>query len=297
MNVTYEGIVTRFMRTNVHTEKETTKKTAKVLETYTKMDTCPECQGKRFSPEVLNSKINGYNIYDLTAKELSSLLQILETLDNKERHPLIANIKKRIQDLIDIGLGYMTLTRETSSLSGGESQRVKMVKQLASSLTNMMYIFDEPSTGLHPRDVHLLNDLLKKIRDEGNTVLVVEHDPDVIKVADHIVDVGPYAGSHGGEIMYTGDYDGLLDSGTLTGNYLRHQLPIKKEVRTFSETFISRQSSLHNLKNIRLEITKGVFTVVSGVAGSGKSTLVNQVLIKIQSIRTNGQIQPHSVGS
>ncbi|HFN9839445.1 TPA: ATP-binding cassette domain-containing protein [Enterococcus faecium] len=280
MNVTYEGIVTRFMRTNVHTEKETTKKTAKVLETYTKMDTCPECQGKRFSPEVLNSKINGYNIYDLTAKELSSLLQILETLDNKERHPLIANIKKRIQDLIDIGLGYMTLTRETSSLSGGESQRVKMVKQLASSLTNMMYIFDEPSTGLHPRDVHLLNDLLKKIRDEGNTVLVVEHDPDVIKVADHIVDVGPYAGSHGGEIMYTGDYDGLLDSGTLTGNYLRHQLPIKKEVRTFSETFISRQSSLHNLKNIRLEIPKGVFTVVSGVAGSGKSTLVNQVFVK-----------------
>ncbi|HGF7254559.1 TPA: ATP-binding cassette domain-containing protein [Enterococcus faecium] len=280
MNVTYEGIVTRFMRTNVHTEKETTKKTAKVLETYTKMDTCPECQGKRFSHEVLNSKINGYNIYDLTAKELSSLLQILETLDNKERHPLIASIKKRIQDLIDIGLGYMTLTRETSSLSGGESQRVKMVKQLASSLTNMMYIFDEPSTGLHPRDVHLLNDLLKKIRDEGNTVLVVEHDPDVIKVADHIVDVGPYAGSHGGEIMYTGDYDGLLDSGTLTGNYLRHQLPIKKEVRTFSETFISRQSSLHNLKNIRLEIPKGVFTVVSGVAGSGKSTLVNQVFLK-----------------
>ena len=280
MNVTYEGIVTRFMRTNVHTEKETTKKTAKVLETYTKMDTCPECQGKRFSHEVLNSKINGYNIYDLTAKELSSLLQILETLDNKERHPLIASIQKRIQDLIDIGLGYMTLTRETSSLSGGESQRVKMVKQLASSLTNMMYIFDEPSTGLHPRDVHLLNDLLKKIRDEGNTVLVVEHDPDVIKVADHIVDVGPYAGSHGGEIMYTGDYDGLLDSGTLTGNYLRHQLPIKKEVRTFSETFISRQSSLHNLKNIRLEIPKGVFTVVSGVAGSGKSTLVNQVFLK-----------------
>ncbi|MDA5327002.1 excinuclease ABC subunit UvrA [Enterococcus lactis] len=279
MNVTYEGIVTRFMRTNVHTEKETTKKTAKVLETYTKMDTCPECQGKRFSHEVLNSKINGYNIYDLTAKELSSLLQILETLDNKERHPLIASIQKRIQDLIDIGLGYMTLTRETSSLSGGESQRVKMVKQLASSLTNMMYIFDEPSTGLHPRDVHLLNDLLKKIRDEGNTVLVVEHDPDVIKVADHIVDVGPYAGSHGGEIMYTGDYDGLLDSGTLTGNYLRHQLPIKKEVRTFSETFISRQSSLHNLKNIRLEIPKGVFTVV-WVAGSGKSTLVNQVFLK-----------------
>ncbi len=131
------------------------------------MDTCPECQGKRFSHEVLNSKINGYNIYDLTAKELSSLLQILETLDNKERHPLIASIKKRIQDLIDIGLGYMTLTRETSSLSGGESQRVKMVKQLASSLTNMMYIFDEPSTGLHPRDVHLLNDLLKKSEMKG----------------------------------------------------------------------------------------------------------------------------------
>jgi excinuclease UvrABC ATPase subunit len=280
MNVTYEGIATRFMRTHVHTEKETTKKSAKILEDFTVMGNCPECEGKRFAAEVLDSLIDGYNIYDLTAMELPKLIEALEKIDVSSRHSIIANIKKRVQDLIDIGLGYMTLTRETGSLSGGESQRVKMVKQLASSLTNLMYIFDEPSTGLHPRDVHLLNDLLRKIRDEGNTVLVVEHDPDVIKAADYIVDVGPHAGSRGGEIMYTGSYEGLLTSGTLTGNYLKHELPLKKEVRSFEETFISIKSSLHNLKNVSLEIPKGVFTVISGVAGSGKSTLVNEVFAK-----------------
>lgn len=180
MNVTYEGIVTRFMRTTIHTEKETSKRTAKVMEEFTVMQACPTCKGKRYNAEVLASTIDNYTIYDVTSVQLTELIEILKKIDNESRHPIIVGIQKRVQDLIDIGLGYMDLCRETNSLSGGESQRVKMVKQLASSLTNMIYIFDEPSTGLHPRDVYRLNDLLRKIRDAGNTVLVVEHDPDVI---------------------------------------------------------------------------------------------------------------------
>lgn len=180
MNVTYEGIVTRFMRTTIHTEKDTSKRTAKVMEEFTVMQACPTCKGKRYNAEVLASTIDNYTIYDVTLVQLTELIEILKKIDNESRHPIIVGIQKRVQDLIDIGLGYMDLCRETNSLSGGESQRVKMVKQLASSLTNMIYTFDEPSTGLHPRDVYRLNDLLRKIRDAGNTVLVVEHDPDVI---------------------------------------------------------------------------------------------------------------------
>lgn len=277
MNVTYEGIVTRFMRTNVNTEKETSKRSAKVLEEFTVMQACPTCAGKRYNAEVLASTIDGYNMYDLTSVQLTDLQEILLKLDNETRHPIIAGIQKRVQDLIDIGLGYMDLCRETNSLSGGESQRVKMVKQLASSLTNILYIFDEPSTGLHPRDVYRLNDLLRKIRDAGNTVLVVEHDPDVIQIADYIVDVGPHAGTHGGEITFEGTYEQLLSSDTLTGRFLKQELPVNEQPRAITTYYESTRSSLHNLKDVQLRVPKGAFTAITGVAGSGKSTLVNQV--------------------
>lgn len=272
--------MTRFMRTNIHTEKETSKRAAKVLEDYTVMKACPDCHGKRYNQDVLASTIDGYNMHDLTAVQLTELNEILQTIDTETRHPIIAGIQKRVQDMIDIGLGYMDLCRETGTLSGGESQRVKMVKQLASSLTNILYIFDEPSTGLHPRDVYRLNDLLRKIRDAGNTVLVVEHDPDVIQIADHIVDVGPHAGRQGGEITFTGSYSELLDSQTLTGQSLSQSLPINQEPRSATEYYESAHSSLHNLKNVQLRIPKGIFTAVTGVAGSGKSTLVNEVFAK-----------------
>lgn len=272
--------MTRFTRTNIHTEKETSKRAAKVLEDYTVMKACPDCHGKRYNQDVLASTIDGYNMHDLTAVQLTELNEILQTIDTETRHPIIAGIQKRVQDLIDIGLGYMDLCRETGTLSGGESQRVKMVKQLASSLTNILYIFDEPSTGLHPRDVYRLNDLLRKIRDAGNTVLVVEHDPDVIQIADHIVDVGPHAGRQGGEITFTGSYSELLDSQTLTGQSLSQSLPINQEPRSATEYYESAHSSLHNLKNVQLRIPKGIFTAVTGVAGSGKSTLVNEVFAK-----------------
>jgi len=205
---------------------------------------------------------------------------LIQTIKDGNVKPIIKNLTERLQDLIQIGLDYVSLDRETSTLSGGESQRVKMVKHLTSSLTDVIYIFDEPSIGLHPRDVHRLNDMLVKLRDKGNTVIVVEHDPDVIKVADHIVDVGPKAGASGGNIMFEGSYSDLLESNTLTGEYMGKNLPIKKNPRTSNEFLETKKSSLHNLKNVSLRIPKGIFTVVTGVAGSGKSSLVNGVFAK-----------------
>lgn len=204
----------------------------------------------------------------------------LDEITDAKNAPAIADIKHRVQDLVDIGLNYLSLTRETSTLSGGEAQRVKTVKYLANSLTDLIYILDEPSTGLHPRDVHRLNDLLLKLRDKGNTVLVVEHDPDVIKIADYIVDMGPRAGIHGGQVTFTGSYADLKKSDTLTGRYLQHHLPFNTHPRVAKDFLKTRPSTLHNLKHTSIEIPVGLFTVVTGVAGSGKSTLVSQVFTK-----------------
>ena len=280
INTTYVGLAVRFMKQNVNRDKDTTKAAEKKLKEFTTTGTCPSCQGTRYNERVMSSKIKGYSIYDLTAMQLDELKDVLLRIGEQNAKPIVDGIVARVINLCDIGLSYLTLARETPTLSGGESQRVKMVKYLSSNLTGLMYIFDEPSTGLHPRDVYRLNELLVKLRDKGNTVLVVEHDPDVIHIADHIIDVGPHAGAGGGNIMFSGSYQGLLLSETLTAQYLNKKAEIKENPRSVNEFLESPKSSLHNLKNVSLRVPIGVFTVVTGVAGSGKSTLVNEVFAK-----------------
>ena len=276
-DVNFEGIEDQFYRLNFQTGDSMSDSARRRVEKFAKMAECDECHGKRYNKQVLASKINGKNIFDLTNMQLDDLLKEMDNFETGQMTSIVEDIKKRVGDLVEIGLEYLTLTRETTSLSGGESQRVKTVKYLSNSLTGLTYILDEPSTGLHPRDVHRLNDLLLKLRDNGNTVLVVEHDPDVIKIADHIIDLGPQAGIHGGEITYTGTYEKLLTSDTLTGKYLKNQLPMNTDPRKATTFIESSKSSLHNLKDVSLKIPEGLFTVVTGVAGSGKSTLVEQV--------------------
>lgn len=276
-NVNFEGLERLFYRQNLKTGKGISEGARKKIEKFATMRPCPDCQGKRFNPQVLAARIKGYNLYDLTALQLTDLQRVLAQFDDPRMANLVTSIQDRVAGLVDIGLDYLSLTRETATLSGGESQRVKTVKYLANSLTNLLYILDEPSTGLHPRDVHRLNELLLKLRDKGNTVLVVEHDPDVIQVADYVVDVGPRAGIHGGRIMFTGTYPELLQAQTLTAQYLQRQLPINPTPRQPTTFLTTQPSRRHNLKDAVLKIPTGLFTVVTGVAGSGKSTLVEQV--------------------
>ncbi len=279
MNTTYEGLVERFVRQNIRTEREKSEANQKKVEAFSKVCRCPACHGKRLNERALTPTLAGRDIEAWTRMPLAELVAALKTLD-PHAAPIVQSILLRVQNLMDIGLDYVTLSRETATLSGGESQRVKMVKQLSSSLTDVMYIFDEPSIGLHARDVHRLNELLVRLRDKGNTVIVVEHDPDVIRIADHIVDMGPKAGSQGGQVVYEGSYEGLLQADTLTGRSLGKTLPIRQNPRRPVEFYESSPSSLHNLQEVALRVPKGLLTVVTGVAGSGKSTLVNEVFAK-----------------
>ncbi|WP_242968051.1 ATP-binding cassette domain-containing protein [Clostridium botulinum] len=280
MNITYEGLLVKFNRLYLKKEGETSEATKKKLSKLLIEDQCPACRGKRLHERVYGSLINGYNIADLTSMQIDELVEVVKEINEPEAEPLVKGIVEKLNNIIDIGLGYLTLDRETSSLSGGESQRIKMVKHLNSNLVDLMYIFDEPSIGLHSRDVHKLNNLLKKLRDKGNTVIVVEHDPDVIKIADHIIDVGLRAGKYGGEIVYEGTYENLLKSGTLTGNALNKTISIKEKVRDHKGYLKVVNCNKNNLKNISVTIPKGVLTVVTEVAGSGKSTLIKHEFLK-----------------
>jgi excinuclease UvrABC ATPase subunit len=280
MNITVEGVIEKFTNKYIKRDLKTmSERTQKAVSPYIVEGPCTGCRGARLSPAALGSKINGYNIADLSSMEVGQLIRVIQEIDDPAAAPIVRSLTERLQHLADIGLDYLTLDRETDTLSGGESQRVKMVKHLSGSLVDVTYIFDEPSVGLHPRDVHRLNGLLQKLRDKGNTVIVVEHDPDVIKVADHIVDVGPYAGSRGGTVVYEGSYSGLLESGTLTGTHMKRPLRLKQACRQPSGKLSITNATLHNLRNVSVDVPTGVLTVVTGVAGSGKSTLINDVFL------------------
>ena len=253
------------------------ERTQKLVEPYMTMGPCSMCKGARLSQETLKCRINGYNIADLTSMEIPELIDAVKRIKDPVAEPMVKALLERLQYLVDIGLEYLSLSRETDTLSGGESQRVKVVKHLGSSLTDVTYIFDEPSVGLHPRDVHRMNELLQQLRDKGNTVIVVEHDPDVIKVADHVVDVGPHAGRQGGEIVYEGSYANLLKANTLTGRHMKQSIPLKDSFREPTGKLPIRNAKVNNLKNVSVNIPTGVLTVVTGVAGSGKSSLINDV--------------------
>ncbi|WP_246580621.1 hypothetical protein [Deinococcus aestuarii] len=251
-----------------------------VFEQFTTTRPCPLCHGARLNQAVLGSRIGGRNIAELSDLEVGDLIPFLNgrPLDQATRR-VADGLTGRLAHMVDIGLGYLSLGRGTATLSGGESQRLKLIRHQGNSLTDMLYILDEPSVGLHARDVARLTGLLRQLRDKGNTVLVVEHDPDVIAIADHIVDLGPGAGTHGGEVVFEGGYEALRRADTLTGRFLSQHLPVKEHVRRPTGWMTVEHARLHNLKDVTVRIPTGVFTVVTGVAGSGKSTLINGVFL------------------
>jgi len=242
-----------------------------------KQKECPCCHGKRLNPTALSCKINGYNISEMCDMEFSQLREVLAGVNDSRGKTVVDSLLASLTRMIDIGLPYLFMNRETSSLSGGEAQRLKLVRYMGSSLTGMIYIFDEPSTGMHLRDVHRMTKLLKDLRDKGNTVLVVEHDKDVISIADEVIDVGPMAGINGGQILFQGSYEKLLTSGTLTGDAMNENIQIKSNPRIGKQYLHIQNADLHNLKNVSVDIPLNVLTVVTGVAGSGKSTLIRDV--------------------
>ncbi|MBC7813546.1 MAG: excinuclease ABC subunit UvrA [Burkholderiales bacterium] len=280
VNMTFEGIIDKFSRKYITGDVKTySERTQKSVAPYMTFGPCTLCKGARLNQAALSCKINGRNIAQMSAMEVGELLGVVKEIKAPTAAPILETLTQRLQYLVDIGLDYLSLNRETDTLSGGESQRVKIVKHLSSSLMDVMYVFDEPSIGLHPRDIHRLNELLQQLRDRGNTVLVVEHDRDVIVVADHIVDVGPKAGNRGGTIVYEGSYAGLLHADTLTGQHMQKSLPIKDSFRPAKGKLSITKARVNNLQNISVEIPTGVLTVVTGVAGSGKSSLINQVFL------------------
>lgn len=242
---------------------------------------CPECHGKRLHANALASKILDYNIADLCDMEFIELRSVLQQITDERGSIMVQSLIASLTRMIDIGLPYLSLNRESTSLSGGEAQRLKLVRYMGSSLTGMIYIFDEPSTGMHPRDVYRMTKLLQNLRDKGNSVLVVEHDKDVISIADEIIDVGPQAGRHGGEILFQGTYDGLLTSNTLTGDAMQEVVAINVNPRPVHSFLPIQNACIHNLKNVSVDVPENVLCVVTGVAGSGKSSLFKDFFAKL----------------
>ena len=276
-----EGIVSYWSRMLLKRDSSEMKEASmKRLTSVIHEKICPVCHGKRLNQAALSCKVAGYRIDEMCEMEFVKLKEVLLGIEDKRAATIVEALVASLTRMIDIGLPYLSMNRESSTLSGGEAQRLKLVRYMGSSLTGMTYIFDEPSTGMHPRDVHRMTKLLKSLRDKGNTVLVVEHDKDIISIADEVIDVGPLAGKAGGQILFQGSYENLLLSGTKTGNAMKEQIPVKENPRTATEFLPVRNAGLHNLKNISVDIPLNILTVVTGVAGSGKSTLIRDVFAK-----------------
>ena len=284
-NMSYSGLITRIKSNYIHSGREI--KQAHIREWIDRISTtapCSACDGSRLGPAARESKINSLGIADMTAMQVSELLDALDQIQIADAAPLITNLKAVLESMVDLGLGYLSLDRPTGTLSGGEAQRVKMIRHLGSALSDVTYVFDEPTVGLHPHDIQRMNGLLAGLRDKGNTVLVVEHKPEVIGIADHVIDLGPGAGTHGGTICYNGAVDGLLASDTLTGKHFTTRAALNTTPRKATGAMEVRGASLHNLKNLSVDIPTGVMCAITGVAGSGKSTLIHSTIAKREDV-------------
>ncbi|MDX2701726.1 excinuclease ABC subunit UvrA [Streptomyces sp. PA03-6a] len=276
INMTYEGLVPRVQKSMLAKDKEAMQPHIReFVDRAVAFTTCPECDGTRLSEGARESKIAGIGIADACAMQISDLVAWVRALDEPSVAPLLTKLQHTLESFVEIGLGYLSLERPSGTLSGGEAQRVKMIRHLGSSLTDTTYVFDEPTTGLHPHDIQRMNGLLLRLRDKGNTVLVVEHKPETIAIADHVVDLGPGAGTAGGTVCFEGDIEGLRSSGTITGRHFDDRASLKETVRKPTGNLEVRGATAHNLRDVDVDVPLGVLTVITGVAGSGKSSLVH----------------------
>jgi excinuclease ABC A subunit len=281
INLTYTGLIPSIQKSYLAKDVEAMQPHVRAfVERAVTFQTCPECGGTRLSEGARSSKINGISIADACAMQISDLAEWVSGLTDASVAPLLATLRHTLDSFTEIGLGYLSLERPAGTLSGGEAQRVKMIRHLGSSLTDVTYVFDEPTTGLHPHDIQRMNNLLLRLRDKGNTVLVVEHKPETITIADHIVDLGPGAGTGGGEVCFEGTVDGLRASSTVTGRHFDDRVSLKPAVREWADKIEIRGADLHNLRGVDVDVPLGVLTVVTGVAGSGKSSLIHGSVAK-----------------
>jgi excinuclease UvrABC ATPase subunit len=276
INLTYEGLIPRIQKSFLSKDVDAMQPHIRAfVERAVTFTACPDCGGTRLGEAARSSTIAQINIADACAMQINDLAAWVRGLDEPSAAPLLTALGETLDSFVEIGLGYLSLDRPSGTLSGGEAQRTKMIRHLGSSLTDVTYVFDEPTIGLHPHDIQRMNELLRRLRDKGNTVLVVEHKPEVIAIADHVVDLGPGAGTAGGTITYEGTVDGLRASGTLTGRHLDDRASLKGAVRERTGVLEVRGADLHNLRDVDVDIPRGVLCVVTGVAGSGKSSLIH----------------------
>ncbi|MGB3595092.1 MAG: excinuclease ABC subunit UvrA [Ornithinimicrobium sp.] len=276
INLTFEGLIPRIQKSMLSKDVDSLQPHVRAfVERAVTFTACPDCHGTRLNEVTRSSTISGANIAEVCAMQISDVVQWVAGIEDPATAPLLGALTEALDSFVDIGLGYLSLDRASGTLSGGEGQRVKMVRHLGSALTDVTYVFDEPSVGLHPHDIERMNDLLLSLRDKGNTVLVVEHKPEVIAIADHVVDLGPGAGVHGGQLVYQGSVSGLSESHTVTGRHLHDRVALKKQVRVPTGEIEVRGANTHNLRDVDVDIPLGILVVITGVAGSGKSSLVH----------------------